>query len=120
MEAAVDVFEERLNKIDTMGLEASREKPEAVAMHQEVPNEEAAAEAVGAQEDRSGDQRPTVGYRNPQKRRIKDNVVQGTPRGRMVQKRRRKGPECNNRIIDRGARWQLRLSKERISGRIFR
>jgi hypothetical protein len=35
-------------------------------------------------------------------------------------KRRRKGPECNGGIKDRSARLQLRLRKERTSGRILR
>jgi hypothetical protein len=36
-----------------------------------------------------------------------------------VQKRGWSGPECNNEIKERGARRQLRLRKERISGTIF-
>jgi hypothetical protein len=36
MEAAVDVFEDRLNKIDTTGLGASREKSEAVAVQKRL------------------------------------------------------------------------------------
>jgi hypothetical protein len=39
MEAAVDVFEERLDKMDTTNLEANRGKLEIVEVHQEVPNE---------------------------------------------------------------------------------
>jgi hypothetical protein len=35
MEAAVDVFEERLNKMDTTDLKANREKSEAMAVHHE-------------------------------------------------------------------------------------
>jgi hypothetical protein len=35
-------------------------------------------------------------------------------------KKRRNGPECNSGIKDRGAGRQLRLRKERTSGRIFR
>jgi hypothetical protein len=35
-------------------------------------------------------------------------------------RRRQKGPECNNAIKDRGARWQLCLRKEGTSSRIFR
>jgi hypothetical protein len=34
-EAAFDVFEERLNKMDTTDLEANRDKSEAVAVHEE-------------------------------------------------------------------------------------
>jgi hypothetical protein len=48
METAVDAFEERLNKMNTMNLEAKQEKLEAVAEQQEVPKEEAAVETIGA------------------------------------------------------------------------
>jgi hypothetical protein len=41
-------------------------------------------------------------------------------KGQTVEKRRWKGPECNNGIKDREARRQLRLTKERTSCRIFR
>jgi hypothetical protein len=51
MEAGVDVFEERLDKMGTKDLEASREKLETVAEHQEVCNEEAAVEIIRALED---------------------------------------------------------------------
>jgi hypothetical protein len=37
-----------------------------------------------------------------------------------VEKTRRNGWECNNRIRDRDLKEQLRLRKERTSGRIFR
>jgi hypothetical protein len=56
-----------MNKMETAELETNREKQEAPAVHQEVPKEEAAAETIGAEEDRYEDQRPTVGYRNPRK-----------------------------------------------------
>jgi hypothetical protein len=46
MDTAVDVFEERLNKMD-----ANREKSKAIAQHQGVPKEEAAEEPIGTQED---------------------------------------------------------------------
>jgi hypothetical protein len=41
-------------------------------------------------------------------------------KGRMVEKRQWKGPECNNRIKDPYERWQLHLRKERTTSRIFR
>jgi hypothetical protein len=50
-------------------LEANQAEIEAIAEHQEVPNEEAAMETIRALEDRSGDHQPAVGYRNPLKRR---------------------------------------------------
>jgi hypothetical protein len=56
----MDVFEERLNKMDTTDLEANREKSEAAAVLQEVFNEEAEMETLGELEDRYGDQRPAV------------------------------------------------------------
>jgi hypothetical protein len=40
IEAAVDVFEERLHKMDTTDLEANREKSEAVVVQQDVPNQD--------------------------------------------------------------------------------
>lgn len=42
-------------------------------------------ETVEAPEDRSGDQQPAVGYRNPKKDQPKDQVVQGTPKGRTFE-----------------------------------
>jgi hypothetical protein len=61
---------------------------DAVAEHQEVPNGQAAVETIGALEDRSGDKRPAGGYRNPLKRRTKDDVVRGIPKGWTFKKRR--------------------------------
>jgi hypothetical protein len=40
--------------------------------------EEMKVETIRAPEDRSGDQRPAMVYRNPRKRRTKDYVVQVT------------------------------------------
>jgi hypothetical protein len=40
MEATVDVFEERLNRMDTTDSEANREKSEAVTKGQDAPKEE--------------------------------------------------------------------------------
>jgi hypothetical protein len=58
-------------------------------------------------------QEPAVGHHNPWKRRTKDDVVRGAPKGRTFQKRRRKQPKFNNGIRDRGLKQQLRLgSKE--------
>jgi hypothetical protein len=55
MEAAVDVFEERLNKMATTDLEANREKSEAVAEQQDAHKEEAAVETIGDLKNRYGD-----------------------------------------------------------------
>jgi hypothetical protein len=55
MEAAVNIFEERLDNMDTNDLEVSREKIESKSEHQEVPKKGAAVETFGALEDRYGD-----------------------------------------------------------------
>jgi hypothetical protein len=47
MEAVVDVFKEKLKKMDTTDLEANWEKLEDVTEHQEVPKEEAMVETIG-------------------------------------------------------------------------
>jgi hypothetical protein len=44
-----------LEELDTMDLEANREKSEVVVEHQEVPNEEAMVETIRAQKDRYWD-----------------------------------------------------------------
>jgi hypothetical protein len=56
-------------------LEASPGKIEAAAEHQDIPNEAATMETIGALEDRSEDQLLSVGYRNPLKRSTNDSVV---------------------------------------------
>jgi hypothetical protein len=70
--------------------------------HQEVPNKEAVMETIGASEDRSGDQQLAVVFRNPLKRRTKDDIVRGTTKGLTFEKRRQTQPECSNGIRDRG------------------
>jgi hypothetical protein len=84
--------------MDITGFEANPEEIEAIAEHQEVANEEAAVETVGIGEDRSGDQRTTVGSRKLLKRRTKDHVVQGTTKGHTFRKRRPAQPKSNNGI----------------------
>jgi hypothetical protein len=64
-----------LEEMDTVDFGTNQEKSEAVAVHQEVPNEEDALEIVGAREDRAMAQEQTVGHRNPWKRRDKDDVL---------------------------------------------
>jgi hypothetical protein len=107
-----------------------------------TPYEEAEVETVGALEDRSGDRRLTAGHRRQPKKRTQGNgrswkklaatlrwmvcrAVSARRKGRnhnlpMVEKRRRKAPECKNRIEDRDARRQLSLTKDRTSDRIFK
>jgi hypothetical protein len=77
-------------------MEANQEDMEVVEGLQEVPNEEAVVETVGALKDLSGDQQPAVGYRNPWKRQTMDDVVSETPKGRTFEKRRRTQPKCSN------------------------
>jgi hypothetical protein len=62
VEAAVDVFKERLDKMDAMDLEANQEKLEAVVVHQEVPKEEAAVKTVRALKEHYGDQHLAIGH----------------------------------------------------------
>jgi hypothetical protein len=75
-----------LEEMKATDVEVSTEEIGAVAELQEVPNEKAAMETVRALEDRSGDQLPAVGYRNPLNGRTKDDV-RGTPKGRTFEKR---------------------------------
>jgi hypothetical protein len=51
MEVMVEVFKEKLNKMDIMALEANQEKSDTIAEHQEVPKEEAVVETIGALKD---------------------------------------------------------------------
>jgi hypothetical protein len=60
-EAAVDIFKEALDKMDTTDLEASQEKLDTVVGHQEEPKEEAAVETIRALEGRYGDRHLAVG-----------------------------------------------------------
>jgi hypothetical protein len=57
---------------DSTNLEANRENSEAIVVHQEVPNEETAVQAGGAQEDQSEDQ---------------GDYARGVPSGPMFEKR---------------------------------
>jgi hypothetical protein len=144
----VDVFEEKLNRVDTTDLKANGLKnSEAVTVHQEVPNEEAAVQTIGALEDRYRDRHLAVGHRRQQKKRTqvddgcrqklaaargrmthcaipaprtgrrqgpgRINVERGAHNGRTLEMGRRKGPECNSEIKDRGARRQICQGSER-------
>jgi hypothetical protein len=57
----VDIFQGRLNKMDTMDLEANWEKLDAIAEQQGTPKEEAGVETIGALEDQYGDWYLAVG-----------------------------------------------------------
>jgi hypothetical protein len=119
----VDVFEERLNKMDTTDLEANREKSEAVAVRQEVPNKEAEVETILALEDRYGDRRLTVGRRGrpekwaqgdggsrqklaPARGRLTHRAIPALRKGRS---RRGPGKTTGNGIRGRSERQQLPL-----------
>jgi hypothetical protein len=97
-------------------LERKTPTPEEMAnaaAHPEASNGATRVETIGELEDRSGDQRPAVISRNPQKRRTKDDIVLGTPEGRMFQRKRRTQPKRNNGIRNRGLQEQLRLASKR-------
>jgi hypothetical protein len=57
-----------LKEVDTMGLEANREKLKAIAEQREVPQKEAPVEMIGALEDRYGDRHLAVGRRRQPKK----------------------------------------------------
>jgi predicted Zn-dependent protease len=70
MEAKMDVFEERLDKMDTTDSKANREKSEGLAVNQEVPNQEAAVgETIGAMKYQYGDRHLDIGRRRQPKKR---------------------------------------------------
>jgi hypothetical protein len=68
MEAAVNVFEERLNKMDATDLEANRGKLEDVAEQQDIPKEDDMVKIIGTLEDRYGERHLAIGCsRQPKK-----------------------------------------------------
>jgi hypothetical protein len=69
MEVLAVVFEEKLNKMDTMDLEANPEKSEPVAEQQDTPKEEATVETIGAPVDQYGHRHLAVGRRHQPKKR---------------------------------------------------
>lgn len=68
-------------------METNQEDVEVVEGLQEVPNEEAIVETVGALKGISVDQQPALRYWNPWKRQTQEDVVCETPKGRMIEKR---------------------------------
>jgi hypothetical protein len=85
-------------------LEANRGNSEAVAVHQEVPKEEATAETIVALEDRYGDRHQAVGrHRQPKKGIQSDGVSRqklASARGRLTScavPARRKGAVIKDR-----------------------
>jgi hypothetical protein len=106
--------------VKVMDLEANPEATAAVAAYQEAPDEEAAVKTIGALEDRCGDRHLPLGYRRKPKERVPAEV--GRHPWIFDPPSRFNGQEENGRAVKAGsgARWQLRLRKERIFGRIFR
>jgi hypothetical protein len=139
MEAEVETNQEEVNAMD---LESNPEEKVVVVEHQEVPNEETAVVTIGALEDRYGDLHLAVGCcREPKKRkqgdggsrkklaaarrRLTGHAFSARHKGRShkgptVKKRRRKGPECNNGIRNRGLKEQLRLGSNRAFNKTVR
>jgi hypothetical protein len=135
MKAAENVFEERLNKMDTTDFEAKPGKSDAVEERQNVHKEEAAMETIGVLMDQKWDQHLVVQpLRQPKKRTQGDGgsrnkltsarrrmTGRAVPerregrdyRGPTVKKRRWKGPECNNGIRNRGLKEKLRLGNKK-------
>jgi hypothetical protein len=108
MDSQLENREACLEKTEVVELEANPEETETESEHQEVPNEEAAVETVGAP---IGGPVTGRGMRNTRKSRTMGYLSRGAPEGPTVEKRRRKVPECNNGIKDRGARRKLHLRK---------
>jgi hypothetical protein len=99
IEFMMDVFKERFDKMDTTDLEANPEEKETIAEQQEVPNEEAAVEMIGAQQVWSGDQHLAVRCRGWLIRHAVPARCKGCRRkGPTIEKRYWKGLECNNGI----------------------
>jgi hypothetical protein len=69
IKAMVDVFEERLNKMNTMNLEANQKKLEAIVEQQEVPREETVVQTIRTLVDRYGDWHLAIGQHQQPKRR---------------------------------------------------
>jgi predicted glycosyltransferase len=73
MEAARDISEEMLNKMDSTDLEANREKSEVLAEQQDVPKAEDAVKNIGAPQD---------GYGGPASSRRAPPTAEETDQGR--------------------------------------
>jgi hypothetical protein len=63
------IYSKKAEQMDTADLEANREKSEVVVKNQEVPNEEAEMETVGALKNQYGDRRLAVRRRGRPKKR---------------------------------------------------
>jgi hypothetical protein len=102
MKAGMKVHQERMKAI-----------MKSAAKHHVVPNEEAAVETIGSLKDRFGGRRLAVRRRV----RLTRHAVPARRKGHIhkgptVEKRRWKGPECNNCIRNRDLREQLRLGSK--------
>jgi hypothetical protein len=130
MDTQLKKIEACLEKAEAKVLEANPEEIDSESEHQEVPKGQVAVDTVEALENRFGDWHLAVGHRRqPNKRTQSDGgsrkkltrrarTARRNGRGHkgpMVEKRRRKGPKCNNDIRNRVARRQVRLKKERTT-----
>jgi hypothetical protein len=93
MGAARDIFEGRLNEMDTTDLEANREKSEALAEQQDVPKTEAAVKNIGAPKDRYGDRHLAAGCRRQLKKRTQGD---GGSRQKLAAARGRLNKPCRS------------------------
>jgi hypothetical protein len=91
MDSQLEEMEACLEKTEATALEANPEDTESESEHQEVPNEVAVVETVGAQDDRLENQRPAVVCRKPRKRwRTRGNFATGAPEEPTIDKRQLK------------------------------
>jgi hypothetical protein len=84
LEAVVDVFRERLGKMNATEFGTSKETE---SEHEEACDEEATGKNVETWEDLCVDQWQTVGSSNPLKRWTADSVVQGTSKKHILKSR---------------------------------
>jgi hypothetical protein len=75
MDSWLEKMEACLEKTETTDSEANPEEIGFEWEHQEVPKEEAVLETVGAQEDRSQDQRQSMVCRNSRKRQLRGDFA---------------------------------------------
>jgi hypothetical protein len=73
MDSQVEKMEACLGKMEATNLEANPEEMKSVAVHEEVPKEEAAVETLGALKKWRGYRHLDVGRRQKPKKRTQDN-----------------------------------------------
>jgi hypothetical protein len=117
MEALIYILEGRFDKIDTTGLEANRIKSEAVAVHLEIPIEEAAVEIIGAVKPRYGDRHLVLGRCRQPKKRTQGNG--GSPKKFAAARRRTTCHAVHRRRMGRSHK-ELTVEKRRRKGSNFK